>query len=89
VQVAEGLRDLIRFRRLNLIEDWPFRGLFDVIFCRNVMIYFDSPTKARLLERFAERIKPGGWLYIGHSESLTRQHPLLELEGKTIYRRRG
>ncbi|MGE0339198.1 MAG: protein-glutamate O-methyltransferase CheR [Xanthobacteraceae bacterium] len=89
VQVADGLRDLIRFRRLNLIEDWPFRGLFDVIFCRNVMIYFDAPTKARLLERFAERIKPGGWLYIGHSESLTRQHPLLELEGKTIYRRRG
>jgi chemotaxis protein methyltransferase CheR len=89
VRIADGLRDLVRFRHLNLIEHWPFNGPFDAIFCRNVMIYFDAPTKARLLERFAERIKPGGWLYIGHSESLTRQHPLLELEGKTIYRRRG
>jgi len=87
--ISNRLRDLVRFRHLNLISDWPFNGQFDAIFCRNVMIYFDAPTKARLLDRFAERVKPGGWLYIGHSESLTRQHPLLELEGKTIYRRRG
>ncbi len=89
VLVADEVRDLVRFRHLNLIQDWPFKGTFDAIFCRNVMIYFDAPTKARLLERFAERLKPGGWLYIGHSESLTRAHPLLELEGKTIYRRRA
>jgi chemotaxis protein methyltransferase CheR len=89
VLVADEIRDIVRFRHLNLIEAWPFKGMFDAIFCRNVMIYFDTPTKTRLLERFAERLKPGGWLYIGHSESLTRAHPLLELEGKTIYRRRA
>ena len=89
VLVADEVRDIVRFRHLNLIEAWPFKGMFDAIFCRNVMIYFDAPTKTRLLERFTERLKPGGWLYIGHSESLTRAHPLLELEGKTIYRRRA
>lgn len=87
--VEERLRDLVRFRRLNLIDDWPFKGKFDAIFCRNVMIYFDVPTKARLLQRLAEQLAPQGWLYIGHSESLTRAHPLLELEGRTIYRRRA
>lgn len=89
VLVADNVRELVRFRHLNLIHDWPFKGTFDAIFCRNVMIYFDPPTKARLLERFSERLKPGGWLYIGHSESLTRAHPHLELEGKTVYRRRA
>lgn len=89
VLIADDVRSLICFRHLNLIEDWPFRGTFDAIFCRNVMIYFDAPTKSRLLDRFAEQLKPGGWLYIGHSESLTRSHPQLELEGKTIYRRRA
>lgn len=87
--ITDEVRDLVRFRHLNLIENWPFKGTFDAIFCRNVMIYFDAPTKARLLQRFAERLKVGGWLYIGHSESLTRAHPLLELEGKTVYRRRA
>lgn len=89
VFIADDVRDFVRFRHLNLMESWPFRGTFDAIFCRNVMIYFDAPTKARLLDRFAECLNPGGWLYIGHSESLTRSHPLLELEGKTIYRRRA
>jgi len=66
---------------------WPFRGPFDAIFCRNVMIYFDGPTKATLIERFIQHIKPGGWLYIGHSESLLGSHPGLALVGRTIYRR--
>jgi len=87
VTVDEDVRSLITFRRLNLMERWPFRGLFDAIFCRNVMIYFDGPTKANLLERFANQLKPGGWLYIGHSESLTGNHPQLKPVGRTIYRR--
>lgn len=87
VRVDEGLKSLIAFRRLNLMESWPFQGLFDVIFCRNVMIYFDASTKATLVERFAQQIKPGGWLYIGHSESLIGAHPGLELVGRTTYRR--
>ena len=87
VVVADEVRSLITFRRLNLIEQWPFSGLFDAIFCRNVMIYFDNPTKAALVDRLTQQIKPGGWLYIGHSESLIGAHPGLTLVGRTVYRR--
>lgn len=87
VVVDDDVRSIITFRRLNLMEKWPFRGQFDAIFCRNVMIYFDGPTKANLIERFANQLKPGGWLYIGHSESLTGHHPQLRPVGRTIYRR--
>ena len=87
VAVNEDVRSLIAFRRLNLMESWPFRGLFDAIFCRNVMIYFDAPTRAALVERFTQQLKPGCWLYIGHSESLIGSHPGLELVGRTVYRR--
>jgi len=83
----EELKSFIVFRRLNLMEQWPFSGLFDAIFCRNVMIYFDAPTKAALVERFTRQLKPEGWLYIGHSESLIGSHPGLELVGRTTYRR--
>jgi chemotaxis protein methyltransferase CheR len=69
------------------MERWPFSGLFDAIFCRNVMIYFDAATKSALVERFTEQIKPGGWLYIGHSESLIGLHPGLQLVGRTVYQR--
>ena len=70
--VTGAARDLIRFRRLNLIEDWPFSGGFDVIMCRNVVIYFDQATQDRLWRRFAEQQRRvGDILYIGHSESLS------------------
>jgi chemotaxis protein methyltransferase CheR len=87
ITVEREVRSLISFRQLNLLEPWPFKGPFDAIFCRNVMIYFDGPTKARLIERFTKMVRPGGWLYIGHSESLLGAHPGLHLEGRTIYRR--
>jgi chemotaxis protein methyltransferase CheR len=87
VMMGDDLRALIRFNRLNLMEQWPFHGLFDAIFCRNVMIYFDAGTKAALVQRFTQQIKPGGWLYIGHSESLIGSHPGLHLVGRTVYRR--
>jgi chemotaxis protein methyltransferase CheR len=83
----EELRSLISFRHLNLMKPWPFKGPFDAIFCRNVMIYFDAPTKVELIDRFIDKLKPGGWLYIGHSESLLGSHPDLQLVGRTIYRR--
>jgi chemotaxis protein methyltransferase CheR len=89
VIVDRGVRSLIAFKRLNLMEPWPFNGLFDAIFCRNVMIYFDGPTKANLIERFTQKVKPGGFLYIGHSESLNGAHPGISLVGRTIYRREG
>jgi len=87
VTVVEEVRKLITFRKLNLMEPWPFTGNFDAIFCRNVMIYFDAATKSTLVDRLTEKIKPGGWLYIGHSESLIGSHPGLRLVGRTIYRR--
>jgi chemotaxis protein methyltransferase CheR len=87
VVIDEDDRSLIAFRRLNLMEPWPFSGLFDAIFCRNVMIYFDTPTKTALVERFKQQLKPNGWLYIGHSESLIGSHPGLDLVGRTTYRR--
>jgi chemotaxis protein methyltransferase CheR len=89
VQVSQMARSLIAFRQLNLLETWPFQGPFDAIFCRNVMIYFDGPTKAALVDRFIKKLIPGGWLYIGHSESLLGSHPGLKLMGRTIYRREG
>ncbi|MGB0499236.1 MAG: CheR family methyltransferase [Rubricella sp.] len=88
VTVDATLRDRVRFRRLNLLDPWPMAGHFDVIFCRNVLIYFSAETKAGLIDRFAAQLKPGGTLYLGHSESLLREHALLASAGRTIYRRR-
>jgi chemotaxis protein methyltransferase CheR len=87
VVMSDELKSLISFRHLNLMETWPMRGLFDAIFCRNVMIYFDGPTKMALIDRFIEQLKPNGWLYIGHSESLLGTHRNLSHAGRTIYRR--
>lgn len=84
----EKIKSLISFRKLNLLHDWPLKGPFDAIFCRNVVIYFDAETKARLVNRYAELLSPNGALYLGHSESLLGEHPLLRSEGRTIYRRR-
>ena len=87
VVMHKDVKALITFKRLNLMGPWPFHGKFDAIFCRNVMIYFDAQTKATLVERFTQQLKPGGWLFIGHSESLIGSHPGLQLVGRTIYQR--
>jgi chemotaxis protein methyltransferase CheR len=87
-QVSESIRRLITFKPLNLLGPWPMKGPFDAIFCRNVMIYFDPPTKAALVERYAGLLKPGGWLYIGHSETLLDSQTSFALSGRTIYRKR-
>jgi len=87
-EIAPELRALVRFRALNLLGAWPMQGQFDVIFCRNVMIYFDNPTKERLVARFAEMLEPDGTLYVGHSERVTG--PALDQlvpMGPTVYRR--
>ena len=69
--VNNALRRHVSFARLNLLGAWPMRGPFDAIFCRNVMIYFDNPTRAALVQRFWELLKPGGHFFVGGSESLT------------------
>ena len=69
--IGEKARKLIQFGELNLMADWPFRGPFDIIFCRNVAIYFDTETQSKLWHRFAGLICQGGHLFIGHSERLS------------------
>lgn len=87
VQMADELRSLIRFRRLNLHDQWPMKGTFDVIFCRNVAIYFDKPTQKRLFNRYADYLTIGGMLYLGHAESLIGVTDRFEVADKTVYRR--
>jgi chemotaxis protein methyltransferase CheR len=87
IRMFDDLKELIAFRQLNLVGDWPVRGPFDAIFCRNVMIYFDHATKARLINRYADLLQPDGWLYIGHSESLSKVSDRFQPVGRTIYRR--
>jgi chemotaxis protein methyltransferase CheR len=88
--IDPAVQAMVRFRELNLMGDWPMQRPFDVIFCRNVMIYFDVPTKERLVERFARQLVPGGYLYIGHSERVSGPATaLLDPVGPTIYRRKG
>jgi chemotaxis protein methyltransferase CheR len=70
-QVAEEVRKMVRLAWLNLLEAWPMKGPFNVIFCRNVMIYFDRPTQQKLINRFWELLEPGGHLFVGHSEGLS------------------
>ena len=87
-EIVEDARALVQFRRLNLHGDWPLTRQFQVIFCRNVMIYFDQPAKERLIARFAQQLEPGGYLYIGHSERVSGPaEDLLQPVGPTIYRR--
>ncbi len=86
-RVQDELRNLITFKQLNLMHEWPVRGPFDAIFCRNVIIYFDKDTQRVLFERMAALQRPGDILFLGHSESLYRVSDKYELVGRTIYRR--
>jgi chemotaxis protein methyltransferase CheR len=85
--MAGELQELISFGQLNLLESWPMKGPFDIIFCRNVVIYFDKPTQCRLFDRYAELLRPDGWLFIGHSENLMKVSDRFDLVGRTLYRR--
>jgi chemotaxis protein methyltransferase CheR len=84
---SDELKSLIAFKQLNLLDPWPMKGPFDVIFCRNVVIYFDKPTQRRLFDRMADLQEPGGWLFIGHSENLLNVTRRYKLVGRTVYRR--
>lgn len=85
---GDEIRSLITFRRLNLHDrDWPLEGSFDLIFCRNVLIYFDAESKRRVLSRLVDRLAPDGLLLLGHSESLCGWNPGLRSIGPTMYGR--
>jgi chemotaxis protein methyltransferase CheR len=87
VRVRPEVRGTITFRRINLLDArWPIRSPLDVIFCRNVLIYFDRPTQEHLLSRFAGILKPDGLLFLGHSESFPGAPHGLQHHGNTIYR---
>ncbi len=88
IGINPRIRDMILFKRLNLMrEEFPFKGKFDVVFCRNVMIYFDQPVRQELLKRFYRYMRPGGYLFIGHSETLGRHQNLFRYVRPTVYER--
>jgi len=89
IRARPELGRLLEFRPFNLMSaSWSALGdPFDIVFCRNVMIYFDNPTQRRVLERMHAALQPGGLLYVGHSENFTESRDLFKLRGKTIYER--
>ena len=88
VRIAPELRAVVKFRRLNFIEkDFGMREPMDIIFCRNVIIYFNKSTQEKLLNRFCRHLSPGGYIFIGHSETLhSMDLPLVQVS-PTVYRK--
>lgn len=87
LRIDAPLRKRVRFSKVNLNDPLPSLGQFDVIFLRNVLIYFDQPTKCQVVERLTQQLKPDGLLFIGHSESLNGVSDRLRQEQPTVYRR--
>jgi chemotaxis protein methyltransferase CheR len=87
IKVKPALRQAVDFTSLNLVADWPGLKSFDFIFCRNVLIYFDRPTKERLVQRFSTLLPVGARLFIGHSESIHQLDVCFRAVGNTIYQR--
>lgn len=87
VRIKRPLRELVRFHQLNLLDaKWPFHEGFDVIFCRNVMIYFDKPTQGKIIEKFTTLMHADCLLFAGHSENFLYVSDQLQLLGKTVYK---
>lgn len=87
LMVRPEIKSLITFARVNLQKKFPFRGPFDVIFCRNVMIYFDQATQERLVAKFYDYLTPGGFLFIGHSENLSMVRHQFSYVKPAVYRK--
>jgi len=88
VMVKPIIKQMMQFEHCNLMESWNINEPLDVIFCRNVMIYFDKETQTKLLNRMTKLLKPGGLLFIGHSESPARSMKDYKLLGRTMYQKR-
>lgn len=89
VRVRPELQEIIRFKQLNLLHEWPFKGPMDAIFCRNVVIYFDKETQRGLFSRYADVLADDAPLFIGHSETLFKVSDQFRSLGGTIYRKTG
>ena len=89
VKMDDRLRDMITFKQLNLMHDWPMKGPFDLMFCRNVVIYFNKDTQSTLFDRYADMLVDDGHLFIGHSESMYKICDRFKLLGQTIYKRKS
>lgn len=87
VKAKDELRRLVTFNRINLMEPFPWKEKMDIIFCRNVMIYFTRETQQELAEKFYDCLAPGGYLFIGHSESLTSVTHRFQQAATTVYRK--
>ena len=88
-RIAPALRTQVVFRRINLVESYSWPHPFPVIFCRNVMIYFDRQTQERVIAGLTHHLEPGGYLFVGHAESLTRVSHRLEYVRPAVYRKPG
>jgi len=86
-QAKPLLKQLIKFRQFNLMDQFQFKRPFDIIFCRNVMIYFDKQTQQMLVDKFVRNLTPGGLLFVGHSESLTGIKHTFRYVEPTIYQK--
>lgn len=89
IKIREDISEKITFKQLNLLHNWPMKGPFDIIFCRNVVIYFDQKTQRELFARYHKMLAPGGYLFIGHSENLSRVSNDFDSLGRTIYQKKA
>jgi chemotaxis protein methyltransferase CheR len=87
VKLNQQCQSVIRFKQLNLMQDWPIKNNFDFIFCRNVLIYFDKETKQFLTQRYSQLLATGSFLFIGHFESLHQLDTDFKMIGKTMYKK--
>ena len=87
VKVKANIRNLVTYRRFNLMDQFPWQGEFDIIFCRNVMIYFNKETQEELVKKFYQSLTPGGFLFIGHSESLGDMKSKFRQAATTVYQK--
>lgn len=87
VRVKDDIKRIVQFNRINLIENYNMKKEFDIIFCRNVMIYFDNPTRQKIVNRLYHNLKNNGYLFIGHSESLNGIQHSFRFVSPAIYRK--
>jgi len=88
-RIDENLRRMVSFRQFNLLDSYGWLDDLDVVFCRNVLIYFDRQTQLRVLERLCQQLVPGGYLFLGHSDSLTGLDLPLLSQIPSVYRKAG